>query len=541
MGHSRRRLHRRRQLVGIMVGLSAAVAVVVAAFLLARSQRGVVDDVEALAEQREAAAARETVAESTLQGSTITQGRVLEAASHLRGDPKGAIADARRMLEEDPRSQEALDLLTLAYDRVRALGLSQAEEATLREEEIDDYRRVLRRNPDWPEVLFRSSFHRLALQRLRPGDSAQAQAAVSELRRLIDTLEARGAVQDLPAAHNQLGRAYRHLGDAVGLKRGPSSEIERFYALALARFRTVLGLDPNRVDALGETVLVYQATKAFDQARDAVASHLPKITSAEARAKAFEMLGALYIQLGKSDQAIETFHAALEVDDSLQGAYLYLSQLYSERGSMQQAEETLRVGLRTQPRFLEAHLQLAQLLQQQSRFADAITSLETALQIDPSEAMFMGAGGAAAAPSRNLYRNRLYYSAAASIAWLYLENAHEPKKALAAVDRARQYEEAEPHLLDTLGWIYHALGDDERAVATLQSAAMRESFPAVHYHLAQIYRKQGRLEMAKHEVQESLRSGLEFEDRQDAERLNRYLDEQLTSRTAAKNTSALPR
>jgi len=208
---------------------------------------------------------------------------------------------------------------------------------------------------------------------------------------------------------------------------------------------------------------------------------------------------------------------------------------------MQQAEETLRVGLRTQPRFLEAHLQLAQLLQQQSRFADAITSLETALQIDPSEAMFMGAGGAAVAPSRNLYRNRLYYSAAASIAWLYLENAHEPKKALAAVDRARQYEEAEPHLLDTLGWIYHALGDDERAVATLQSAAMRESFPAVHYHLAQIYRKQGRLEMAKHEVQESLRSGLEFEDRQDAERLNRYLDEQLTSRTAAKNTSALPR
>jgi tetratricopeptide (TPR) repeat protein len=502
----------------------AMVGLVVTGLALARSHRRANE-----ANSGEMAAARASLEQSTLD-SSLTDQRALEAAAGLQTNPRRGITEARRLLDEDPRSQQALDLLTLAYDRVRAQGLTQAEETELREEEVGDYERLLKQTPDRPEVLFRCSFHRLALQRLRPSDPEHAEAAVAHMRRLLATLDSTGARQDLPAAHNQLGRAYRHLADALGLHKGREAEADRFYTLAVNEFTTALDLDPNRLDALGEMVLVHQAKNSIDVARHAVESHLPKVTRSEARAKAHEMLGALYIQLGQSDQAIHAFRTAIDADDTSDASYLYLSQLYSESGDARRAEETLRASIKNEPRFVEAHLKLAQLLQGQSRFGDAITALETALRIAPADAVFMGAGGAAVAPSRNLYRNTLYYSAAASLAWLYLDHAGKPKEALSAVNKAHQWGEPDPHLLDTLGWIHHALGDDTLAVTILQSAAARKSFPAVHHHLAQIHLKHGHLERAKEEVERALQSTLPFPSRHDAEQLNRLIEMQLARR-----------
>jgi hypothetical protein len=162
---------------------------------------------------------------------------------------------------------------------------------------------------------------------------------------------------------------------------------------------------------------------------------------------------------------------------------------------------------------------------------EGITFFERLLQVNPSEAVVIGAAGAAVAPSKNLYRNKLYYHAAASLAWLYLEEEGSPQKALEAFQRAKQQHEPDPHLMDTLGWIYYRLGDHERALKVLDSISESPGgLPAVHYHLAQIHFDRGRLDTAQREVEKALNSGKEFEGKRDAETLRRQIEATVNGR-----------
>lgn len=507
----------------ILGAVSSAIAVPLNDIYTSRSRQLSVEEAETLLKQGMTEAGRKILRDFIKRNPKSTQAYLLLGRSYLLEKPFKTLVYARDALEQDAESEEALNLLSAAYGRMRAQGFSHSEEATLREEEIEDYQRILETNPDSPGALYRSASHRLALQRLIPERTEEIDIAVSELERLITVLKEKEKFDDLDSAYHQLGRAYKHQADVFLVTGGENDKAERTYELAMEQFRRALELDENRVDSLGEIILIYRSLSAPVQAVEIVQSYLPKITHEKAQAKTYEMLGTLYVESGDSDRAIETFHKGLELDDALLGTYLYLAHLYSKEGKINQTEEILKTSVEIEPSFLGGYTRLGQLYMENSQPQAAIQSFEKLLQIRPSTAVVLGM-----VPSKNLFRNQLYYQAASSLAWLYQEQG-KYKKALEAVQKAKRYQEPDPHLMDTLGWIYYKMGNNEKALEILRSVTeTSEGFPAVHYHLAKIYFKKGDLNDSKREVEKALQSGEEFQGHFNAKALKKQIEAKLS-------------
>ena len=105
-----------------------------------------------------------------------------------------------------------------------------------------------------------------------------------------------------------------------------------------------------------------------------------------------------------------------------------------------------------------------------------------------------------------------------------------------APDAARLYDEvltrrpdldlgdqpSDPLLLDTLGWLHSRAGHATRA-RTLLEAAVRGApeEPAPHYHLAAVYARERKLDLARGELKAALDSNRPFPERLEAMRLLR--------------------
>jgi len=88
-----------------------------------------------------------------------------------------------------------------------------------------------------------------------------------------------------------------------------------------------------------------------------------------------------------------------------------------------------------------------------------------------------------------------------------------------AVEAAKRYGPADPHLMDTLGWIYVKQGRPEKAIRLLRLVAAQEGgrFPALHYHLAEAYLLLDRPKDAERELKAALQMRGPFTQRKAAE------------------------
>jgi tetratricopeptide (TPR) repeat protein len=454
-----------------------------------------------------------------------TAARLLLGAIYLDSTPPAARTAALAVLDAEPGNREALNLLTSAYDRTRAAGLAQADEARLRELEIADYLGLLERNPNWSDALYRSASQRLALERLLPVDDlerrdAMLSAAVAELTQLVSTLRVDAAAVERAAALYQLGRALKHAADFLGARDGATERGALFYDRALTAFGRAFEIDPGRVDAVGEIVLVELVRGDPDAAVRAVETRIPKASTPQARAKLYSTLGNLYLQTGRADEALDAFDSVLKSGAGPMDTYLGLYRIHHARKDLPKAQAALEAAVTVRPTFVMGYLKLGELSAGRGDYATATAHFEQALSVPPQKAEVLGM-----MPSRNVYRNGLYYQAASWLAWLYLEHAKNPRRALQAVATARNFGAIDPRLADTEGWSYFHLGEYPRARATLEAVGAKASdFPAVHYHLAQTYAALGDTDAATRAVRRALKFGGNFSDRSAAEALSRELE-----------------
>lgn len=427
--------------------------------------------------------------------------------SYLSDDPRQSLLHAWEVIGRSKRNLEALNLLSTAFARLRDLAQTVTQEAVTRTQEVTAYERILRKMPNWPEAIFRMASQRIAIERLDPKRFDELNKAVAELKGLIATLDRDDRHLERATAHFQLGRAYKHQEDARPSPQRKTGTLPERYEQAVQAFETTLRIDASRVDALGEIVLVYLA---LNDARTAIATvqrHLPKLTGGIALGKAHEMLGELFVKLDRYDSAIAEFDRALAQNENLMGSYLHLAVLYLKRGKTERAIQTLSKSVRVQPEFLSGHLRLGSIYLRNGHYPGAIKAYEEVLRVPRSRAIVLGMR-----PSRHQYRNNLYYQAASALAWLQLE-AGSPRRALELVGTATQFRTADSHLLDTLGMIYDALGNHEKAIRTLELAVNMSGLLSAHYHLAQIFAKQDDLGRATFHLNKVLSSNESFYDR----------------------------
>jgi len=236
---------------------------------------------------------------------------------------------------------------------------------------------------------------------------------------------------------------------------------------------------------------------------------------------AWNNLGLAYLAMRKEDDAIGAFQKATEVNPYDEFAFNNLGRAYWQERKYDDAAAAFRKQLEVNPLDKFAHANLGQMFVESHKYEEAAPELEKAVSLTPDEPSLEVSLGDA---YLNLGQDdkalaafdRAVSLSASPLVWnniayqLSLRGAH--------LDKAQQYAESAvaataaalrnltldqlsqrdlglvPSLIaywDTLGWVYFARGDYDKAEKYVASAWQLGQHGEVGDHLGQIYEKRG--------------------------------------------------
>jgi Flp pilus assembly protein TadD len=159
-----------------------------------------------------------------------------------------------------------------------------------------------------------------------------------------------------------------------------------------------------------------------------------------------------------------------------------LGQLYLSQKRLNEAEQSFREVIQRNAGSVSAGTMLGMLLQQQGRGAEAEKEYQRVLAIDARSAV-----------------------AANNLACIYLDANRNLDEALQLAQTAQQQLVQEPHVADTLGWIYYKKNMLPAAIQHLESGAQKmPNDPTVLYHLGMAYKQSGDWNKARVALKQAL-------------------------------------
>jgi Flp pilus assembly protein TadD len=113
--------------------------------------------------------------------------------------------------------------------------------------------------------------------------------------------------------------------------------------------------------------------------------------------------------------------------------------------------------------------------------------------------------------------NPRFPPAANNLAYLYAERGGNIDEALHLAQSAKQQVPDDPHISDTLGWVYYKKNIFSRAIVYLKEAneKIRDN-PVMKYHLGMAYYRNGDKENAKKELKRALELDPKFSGAEEA-------------------------
>ena len=370
-----------------------------------------------------------------------------------RKDYAAAVSQARRVLRNRPNSTQALGLLARAHMGTNSLDLAK-----------ENFLHILALRPQSQLALLN-----LASIAVREGDGDAGQGYAATALRANP--ESSAAAQLLVTAFALQGNTKEAVQQAQFLADSESNAALGTYVLAAVHFgnqdyekaagyfEETLQREPLVREALvgltNSLVALGKREEAYDYLGRFRATH-PEVPRANL------LLAALHAADGNGSHAIELLKNAIEIDPTLISSYEQLGKLYAEANNNEQALATFEQGLLQSPEALNLVLLKAQVLESTGKFAAARNVYERALRLNSDSTV-----------ARN------------NLAVLLSEHDGGDDALQRALTLMRPYAgESEPVLLDTLGWIYHKLGEPEQAVFYLQKAIdYGGNDPLMHFHL----------------------------------------------------------
>jgi tetratricopeptide (TPR) repeat protein len=270
--------------------------------------------------------------------------------------------------------------------------------------------------------------------------------------------------------------------------------------------------DPDPVDDL---LRVQMASKAYDQVVEYVQKVMPeaaRVREAKARlaqalwlqgdkdkaqalfAEAIAEASGDYARCGQVAQiAVEAIGAdgvigllkrrASEDPQNLVVKYILVAMLAEQKqwdAADALSNEVVAAATSTSDKIITLR-QRGSLLYQQGKREAAVAAYEEQLKLAPNDAEAMN-----------------------NLAYVLAEDLHRPQEALRYAKRAVELRSRDANLLDTLGWVYFLAGDLDSAVGTLVSALQYSpSNVAARYHVALVYKRQGKIEQARRELDQA--------------------------------------
>jgi len=430
------------------------------------------------------AAVEKVLAQSPLDSTAhFIRGKIYLA----KGDAQVAIEEFQTVIRARPGHALARYLLARAY-----VGRGDVPSA---KEQLDQ---VLKLDPRFVDA-------RLALAQLQ-ARSGDPKAAEQELRELV-TLAPNSPTAYLllgdflvsQKAFSQAIDIYQHAvalngrDPVIHLHLGLADRAAGRVDDAFHELEAALALQPDLVDALGAEVGIYLQKQDLISAIHRVEAQVARSPKS---ALLYVLLGSVYGAAGWDTKAEEAYYRAIATNPNEVAPYLLLGDLYAKKRVYEMATQKYEEALRLSPRFLPLYEILGTISERQGNVARAREYYERALKVDPN-----------------------FAPAANNLAWSYAEHGGDLDKALSLAQAARKRLPRDPHVADTLGWLYYKKGLVKQAFPLLEESGQGlTTDPVVHYHLGLAYDRLGRSEMAKRELHKALDLKQEFEGIDDARR-----------------------
>jgi tetratricopeptide (TPR) repeat protein len=440
----------------------------------------------------------------------LDQGKSAEAVSLLEGmtnrAPSAALldllGDAYTQTKDLPKAEQAyrkaveLDPSELSHQR----GLGQT---LMAEEKYSDalgvYQKLADLMPDDADVYLRIAqiyreMHQLdraeeSLLKARqyaPGSLEvmyneamlyQAQGRYDDaIRVLSDAITGvKGQSAVLPSRRRSLAILYQELGQLYKERQNYQAAVFTFSELGH------LGDEEDRRARL-LIMDTYRSAKDLPKALQAGREALAKYpTDPGIRASQALLLG----ENEQTDEAVKMLRLQLTKSEADRDTYLNIAQVYERAKRFKEAEEAAHAAevLPGRPRDNEmVWFVLGAIYERQKFFDRAESEFKKALAVNPKSGSVLN-----------------YYG------YMLGDLGQRLDEAADLVQRALKEEPYNGAYLDSMGWIYYKQNKLGEAEATLRKAVERDSHdPTIHSHLADVYAKLGRNELAASEWEKSL-------------------------------------
>lgn len=260
---------------------------------------------------------------------------------------------------------------------------------------------------------------------------------------------------------------------------------------AETRYRLALDRAPGSPEVLTRLVGLLLRKKTSAAAVRLIEEQLEK---GGRQAPLHQLLGQVYLTIDEPARAEEHLQRAIALDKNLPAAYAALGELYTRQRHPEKVIAQYQAMAAAAPTLPAPHMLLGTTYESQGRDEDAMAEYELALKLDPH-----------------------FAPAANNLAWLYSQRGQNLDRALDLAQTAMERLPENPHVSDTLGWIYYQKGAYLKAVSLLQDSARRlPDHALVRYHLGMAYAKHGDVPAAARELAAALTLDPAFSGAQDA-------------------------
>jgi predicted Zn-dependent protease len=230
------------------------------------------------------------------------------------------------------------------------------------------------------------------------------------------------------------------------------------------------------------------------------------------------MAARAYVDARHPTQAEDALRRGLELQPDSAVPYQHLAEYYLELDRTAEALGICQQGLDRFPQDLHLQMKLAQISARLGKTNEAIRIYDDIR-------------------SRRPDLDRVDYTLAMLLASQDKDEALW-QRALPIVHHLRADMPSDPLLLDTLGWVHYRAHDTRRASRLLEAAVHgAPEEPRLHFHLAAVYAREKKLDLAREELKAALDSNRPFAERLDALRLQREIG---GASTAKENASVNP-
>jgi tetratricopeptide (TPR) repeat protein len=277
---------------------------------------------------------------------------------------------------------------------------------------------------------------------------------------------------------------------------------------------------PNSPTVMNLTAAQQMRDKQFDAAR---ASYSKVLAASPNDPEAVKGMTALDMTGGRTKEAVARIEAGL-AKPKPSGDFLVLAaRVYASVGNQAKTEDLLKQAIEAEPARLEAYEMLGSFYVRQHRLEEAKAQFEQVVKRNPKSVpantmlgMLLETGQKLPEAEKQYQKVLALDQQAAvannNLAWLYVSTNKNLDEALQMANAAQQQLPNEPHVLDTLGWIYYRKNMSTEAIRHLESSVRLDATdPSTHYHLGMAYFQAGDMDKAKISLQRALAFKRDFD------------------------------